>query len=206
MLVQARFGCTNILPELSLKSPHALDHATTALTVYHNTIPRRDAATPRCGLPSDFPSLSSPKHGAMGRPSWADDEQTAWLWGRHDAFLTARRDADSDTDMVSGFMTKTQQQFFDKFPLCAEPLEPSPDGKMPTMEERITRREQVSSIPSWHTDTIVLTIAPANLLVVLESPLQEDRRQEGDAHQPFPRACAETAARSAAVSGIHASV
>ncbi|OJT12277.1 hypothetical protein TRAPUB_11176 [Trametes pubescens] len=78
----------------------------------------------------------------MGRPSWADDEQTAWLWGRHDAFLTAHRDADSDTDMVSGFMTKTQQQFFDKFPLCAEPLEPSPDGKMPTMEERIAKREQ----------------------------------------------------------------
>ncbi|KAL1942370.1 hypothetical protein VTO73DRAFT_6434 [Trametes versicolor] len=78
----------------------------------------------------------------MGRPSWANDEQTVWLWDRHDTFLTAHCDADSDTDMVSGFMTKTQQQFFDEFPLCVESLEPSQDRKIPTMEERVAKRKQ----------------------------------------------------------------
>ncbi|OJT15786.1 hypothetical protein TRAPUB_4058, partial [Trametes pubescens] len=77
----------------------------------------------------------------MGRPSWASDEQTEWLWDRHDMFLAARRDTDPDTDTVSNFMTKTHQLFFDEFPLCADPLEPSPDGQVPTREERIAKRE-----------------------------------------------------------------
>ncbi len=141
----------------------------------------------------------------MGRPSWANDEQTEWLWDRHDAFLTARRDADSDSDTLGDFMTKTCQLFFDEFPLCADPVEPSADGTVPTKEERVGKREHVSFITS-HVDAAVLTINPANILVVLEPPLQEEQRQEGGVRQPFPRACSETPASEAAISGIHAPV
>lgn len=57
----------------------------------------------------------------MGRPSWANKEQTAWLWSRHAEFVEARtlrarnKGSKKEEDNENPFFSKTYQAFFDKF-------------------------------------------------------------------------------------------
>ncbi len=67
----------------------------------------------------------------MGRPSWANKEQTAWLWSRHAEFLEGRATRAAARTKAAGrseqednpFFSKTCQAFFDEFGKPPPPAE-----------------------------------------------------------------------------------
>lgn len=89
----------------------------------------------------------------MGRPSWANKEQTAWLWSRHAEFLESRvtraqtRAAGKADEKDNPFFSKTAQAFFDEF---GKPPPPA-DGQAPVDEagnelDPVQMRRDVSRI------------------------------------------------------------